>query len=83
MSKTAIRRHHNRRIFFKRLEQNRRFTHDSQEWRVANARVRIKTGTLCSCTLCATPRKYRGNSIEALTWQERHAELKLVEGMDE
>jgi hypothetical protein len=35
--------------------------------------LRVHTRTLCSCSMCASPRKYYGNGAEGLTFQELKA----------
>lgn len=96
-NKRAMRRHHRERLFKKRYEQETRHVHYSvysdlaedlvcAEWR---AKGRIDTGTVCSCTMCATPRKYHGNGWEGLSMAERRwvdieaeSVLELREGLD-
>jgi len=69
----AARRHHRERIIAKRYRQDKRWgvgSVNEAEWRFKNARVRANTGTLCSCSMCCSPRRLYGNGRAALTRQE-------------
>ena len=69
----AVRRHHRNRILAKRYRQDRRYGFcavNEAEWRFRNARLRVNTGTLCSCWMCGNPRRLYGNGKAALTQQE-------------
>ncbi len=69
----AERRHHYRRMIVKRAKQDARYgvgAANEKEWRFMNARVRARTGTLCSCSTCGNVRRNYGNSRAALTYQE-------------
>lgn len=60
----AIRRHHRRRIIFKRYERVRKGS-----WYVKMPGYLAKNNTLCSCWMCGNPRKYFGE----ITRQEKRA----------
>ncbi len=78
----AERRHHYRRMIVKRAKQDARYgvaLPNEKEWRFMNARVRARTGTLCSCSMCCSPRRTYGNSRAALTFQELAALENLKE----
>ncbi len=67
------RRHHYARMVERRYQQNReRSTVRSNEdpWSRDNARVRATTGAPCSCGMCTSPRRVRGNGAPGLTRQE-------------
>lgn len=69
----AVRRHHRNRILAKRYRQDKRWgvgAVNESEWRYLHARKRVNTGTLCSCSMCGSPRRLYGNGAGALTRQE-------------
>lgn len=69
----AQRRHHRERLIAKYTFENRtnRFECPNHtEWAARNARMRANTKTLCSCSMCASPRKFYGNGKGAMTLQE-------------
>lgn len=69
------RRFHRKRLFKFFCAQERRFASDEDKWVVWRARKRLHTRTMCSCSLCCTPRKTYGNSSMARTFQE----LRFIE----
>jgi hypothetical protein len=69
----AGRRHHRERILAKRYRQDKRWgviAVNEVEWRFAHARKRVNTGTICSCTMCGSPRRLYGNGKGSFTRQE-------------
>lgn len=69
----AERRHHRNRLIAKRMRQNSRYgvgLPNEAQWRFMDARVRARTGTLCSCYMCCNVRGKYGNGKAALTFQE-------------
>jgi hypothetical protein len=84
--KRAIRRHHNRRIFHKRVRQNLNFSNRYRdlEWVDRNARLRVHTGTQCSCPMCGNPRRHKWGSWDGcLTMAERRADDAMRDGLEE
>lgn len=85
------RRYQRRRLFQRHLAQNlnHRLLSDASEylgnrapvskdsWEYRNAQARTVTGTLCSCTTCASERKLFGNGKQARTRQEQQAIQRL------
>lgn len=47
----------------------------TDDWGYRNAVLRTRTGRLCSCMLCRSPRKCYGNAVYARTFQE----LRFIE----
>lgn len=69
----AQRRHHRERLIVRYTREHRTNRFDDpnhDEWVKRNARMRANTRTLCSCNMCASPRKYYGNGKGALSLQE-------------
>lgn len=69
----STRRHHRERMVAKRTRENANACYravNEQEWRYMDARVRARTGRLCSCYICANPRSKYGNSLAALSIPE-------------
>lgn len=78
----AERRHHYRRMIVKRTKQDSTRgvgLPNEKEWLFMHARVRARTGTLCSCSMCCSPRYVYGNGKAAKTWQELAALENLKE----
>lgn len=75
----ALRRHHNERIFKKRLCEERRksFAGESDSPIVKWARVRVKTAKVCSCFLCGNPRRKK----LPLGWRRTLAEQRADDRM--
>ncbi len=69
----STRRHHRERMVAKRLRENASRgcgMLGGAEWRQMDARVRARTGRLCSCYICANPRSKYGNSAAAMSIPE-------------
>lgn len=77
-TKRAERRSDNARLLKKRFKEelNSAFggrTEEDRKWALWRARKRVTTNVLCSCTLCASPRKLYRNGVEGLTFAERRS----------
>lgn len=92
MSKRAKRRKEEARVFKKRFDQEmmyrRNFFSDLDrehniKCAMRHARKRTNCGTLCSCTMCMSPRYLYGNSEQARTRQELRSALTLREQLEE
>lgn len=73
------RRHHNRRIFQKRVKQSKQWSRAFNEdaWRLKFAQLGVHTGARCSCHYCVSPRKLYGNSDKGLTFNELRQMARL------
>lgn len=74
----AVRKHHDKRIFLKRLHQCRtnfcRWSVGWEELSLETLRLRARkmasTPHPCSCMMCGNPRRWAGNEVNARTFQE-------------
>lgn len=73
----AIRRHHSKRIYAKRLSEATRNVVGHPEWAKRNALRRVNTGCLCSCHMCANARSNHGNG----KWSRTLAEIRSADSM--
>ncbi len=82
MAKTAIRRHHRERLIKRWFNDQfpryySRGTKETDKHIVRASRMYPKTGTLCSCSMCCSPRYTYGNGIAAKTFQELRSDATL------
>lgn len=75
----AQRRHHNERLMRKRFKEELRFqsARDDKPWALIRARHRLNTSCLCSCTMCASPRRLYGNGKGGKTFQELRTPIEF------
>lgn len=92
-TKRAERRSNNVRLLKKRFEQevrsscfgNRTVEENERDrkWAMWRARKRVDTNVLCSCAMCASPRKLHGNGENGLTFAERRSLDSFRDGVAE
>lgn len=78
----ALRRHHARRIFALRVDQNTTRYNSDPAWVIENAQRRVHTGCQCSCFMCRSPRTLYGNGVAALTLAEIKANDSMNDSME-
>lgn len=90
-SKRAERRRNNARLYKKRRKEElvTCFIGDGTdisreiEWAEWRARKRLNTNVLCSCPMCASPRKLHGNGEQGLTQAEKRQKETYREELEE
>lgn len=70
------RRHHFERLKAKRFQEGFRWDRES-EWAMWNARRRVHTACLCSCSMCGNPRRQYGNAKQAKSFQELKTPIEM------